>query len=467
MNRLSLTALSLIAVSSVAYVLTDPPVNLQPSSPGTQQIGNINVSGKILGGTLSATNSSTSAQAVIGNATATTGSTYGGLFKTSSSTGTGVRGVSTATTGGGNGGTFQSSSPTGAGVRGFSTAISGVNYGVYGKAVSAGGFAVFAEGNLHATGTISGNGSGLTGVNAATLGGFAENAFLKSIPVPLNLNGNQANPTIYATNSTANAQAVKGYSGGNYGTGVYGVASGGGGSTGVYGENSNESGIGVTGYASMSGFGVTGIGGYFTSAGASGQGLHAVNVSSSGTTYGVVGEVFSASGYGLYALGRTGASGTKSFRIDHPFDPENKYLLHYSAEGPDVLNVYTGNVRTDERGYATITLPAYFSEINKEPRYTLTVVDDSDDFVLAKVAKEIAENRFVVRTSKALVKVSWRVEAIRNDRWMREHGAPVEEEKVGVERGTYQHPDLYGMPASRGVSYRPERPKDPTPRQAR
>ena len=34
-------------------------------------------------------------------------------------------------------------------------------------------------------------------------------------------------------------------------------------------------------------------------------------------------------------------SGVKAFRIDHPLDPENKYLLHYCAEGPEPLNVYT------------------------------------------------------------------------------------------------------------------------------
>lgn len=54
---------------------------------------------------------------------------------------------------------------------------------------------------------------------------------------------------------------------------------------------------------------------------------------------GVYGISTSSGGYGLYAVGNTGASGTK-FRIDHPADPENKYLLHYSTESPQPQNFF-------------------------------------------------------------------------------------------------------------------------------
>jgi hypothetical protein len=49
-------------------------------------------------------------------------------------------------------------------------------------------------------------------------------------------------------------------------------------------------------------------------------------------------------------------------------------------------------------------------------------------------------------------KVSWRVDAVRNDRWVRAHGMPTEIEKIDHERGTYQHPELYGQPAEKGLS---------------
>ena len=60
-------------------------------------------------------------------------------------------------------------------------------------------------------------------------------------------------------------------------------------------------------------------------------------------------------------------------------------------------------------------------------------------------------------------KVSWRVEAIRNDKWVQQRRAPVEIEKQGPERGTYQHPELYGQPAERGINFpaAPERPSPP------
>ncbi len=51
-------------------------------------------------------------------------------------------------------------------------------------------------------------------------------------------------------------------------------------------------------------------------------------------------------------------------------------------------------------------------------------------------------------------KVSWRVEARRNDLRLRSHGAPIEREKTGPERGKYQHPEYYGLPPERGIDYR-------------
>ena len=100
--------------------------------------------------------------------------------------------------------------------------------------------------------------------------------------------------------------------------------------------------------------------------------------------YGVRGQASTSTmGYGVYALGDSGASGLKSFRIDHPFDPENRYLLHYSSESPFPQNFYNGNVVTDHQGYAWVPLPDYFAAINTNFKYQLTVVDNSVDFVMA------------------------------------------------------------------------------------
>ena len=54
------------------------------------------------------------------------------------------------------------------------------------------------------------------------------------------------------------------------------------------------------------------------------------------------------------------SKGAGAFRIDHPLEPETKYLQHSFVESPDMMNVYNGNVRTDRRGFATVRLPRYF-----------------------------------------------------------------------------------------------------------
>jgi len=172
----------------------------------------------------------------------------------------------------------------------------------------------------------------------------------------------------------------------------------------------------------------------------------------SGSCVGVVGIGLAANGFGVFSSGRTGATGTKSFVIDHPLDPENRYLMHYCSEGPDPLNVYSGTVRTDARGYANVALPSYYSSINRDARIQLTVVDeaDSSDFVQAKVIRKVSKNEFRLRTSLGNVEVFWRVEAVRDDRWVRRNGAEVEPAKPEGYRGTYLQPELYGKPATYG-----------------
>lgn len=78
--------------------------------------------------------------------------------------------------------------------------------------------------------------------------------------------------------------------------------------------------------------------------------------------------------YGVYAVGDSGASGVKTFNIDHPLDPDNKTLRHFSIESNEVLNLYRGTATFDNNGSTTITLPKYFNAINKDFSYQLTPV---------------------------------------------------------------------------------------------
>ncbi len=158
-------------------------VNLQATTPGTAQVGHLNITGTAKAGTFLSNNTSPTGQtfggdfrvssnegrAILGNASATSGPTFGGLFQSFSTQGRAVGGIAVATNGTNYGGFFTSNSIIGNGIFGQATAASGVNFGVKGKAVSPQGFGVFSEGNMSATGIISGDGSGLTNLNASNL----------------------------------------------------------------------------------------------------------------------------------------------------------------------------------------------------------------------------------------------------------------------------------------------------------
>jgi hypothetical protein len=145
----------------------------------------------------------------------------------------------------------------------------------------------------------------------------------------------------------------------------------------------------------------------------------------------------------------TVTSGTGMFKIDHPLDPENKYLHHAVVESPDMKTIYDGNVTTDARGEALVQLPGYFEAANRDFRYQLTVIGT---FAQATVASEIKENRFLIKTSEPNLKVSWQVTGIRQDAFANAHRIEVEEEKPSDERGYYLHAAEHGQPAERDIT---------------
>ena len=226
-------------------------------------------------------------------------------------------------------------------------------------------------------------------------------------------------------------------------------------SAGVRGINNGTGGLGIGVWGSHAG---TGYGVYGTAAG--GRGVYGAATSGRGvqgettTGVGVYGNATSG-GFAGFFVGDVTILGTLSksagtFKIDHPADPANKYLSHSFIESPDMMNIYNGNVTTNAKGEAVVTLPGYFSALNKDFRYQLTTVGS---FAQAMVAKEISENKFVVKTNKPNVKVSWQVTGIRHDAYADAHRVKVEEEKQGLERGAYLTPELFGQPAEKGIGY--------------
>ena len=156
----------------------------------------------------------------------------------------------------------------------------------------------------------------------------------------------------------------------------------------------------------------------------------------------------------IIALGDLTVSGTKNFRIDHPQDPENKYLNHFSIESNEVLNIYRGTVAFDQNGKAVVQLPDWFDAVNKNASYQLTPIGG---YAPIFIAEKIKDGRFVIAGGTQGMEVSWAVYAERNDPYLQQHpeARQVEELKSDREAGKYLRPDLYGKPAEQGILVAP------------
>ncbi len=216
---------------------------------------------------------------------------------------------------------------------------------------------------------------------------------------------------------------------------------------------------------SGTGYGVRAVGGYM------GAYLDANAPSYTGIIYGAYGYAHGTGGsgtrYGLYGYaigGTTNYSGyfngnvhvngvlsksSGTFKIDHPQDPENKYLIHSFVESPDMMNVYNGNITTDANGEAIVTLPSYFEAENIDFKYQLTVIGQ---FSQAIVWKKIENNQFVIKTDKPNVEVSWQVTGVRNDKFAQANPVIPETEKAPEDKGKYLNPELYGQSAADGIN---------------
>jgi len=128
---------------------------------------------------------------------------------------------------------------------------------------------------------------------------------------------------------------------------------------------------------------------------------------------------------------------SKSFKIDDPLDPANKFLYHNSVESPEMLNMYNGVVRLNSRGRAEVTLPAYFGALNEHFPYQLTSIGR---FAPVYIAREIKNNRFVIAGGHPGTRVSWQVTGVRKEPYARSHRIQPEEDKPESERGHYLHP---------------------------
>jgi hypothetical protein len=150
----------------------------------------------------------------------------------------------------------------------------------------------------------------------------------------------------------------------------------------------------------------------------------------SASGYGVYGS--STSNYAGYFNGKVRVTGVLEkpgggFKIDHPLDPDGKFLNHSFVESPDMKNLYDGVAVLDEAGAAWVDLPEWFEPLNRDFRYQLTALKAPAPNL--HVAEEIADNRFKIAGGRPGMKVSWQVTGTRQDTWANAHRIEVEERK--------------------------------------
>ena len=141
--------------------------------------------------------------------------------------------------------------------------------------------------------------------------------------------------------------------------------------------------------------------------------------------------------------------GGGSFKIDDPIDPAGKYLSHSFVESPDMMNIYNGIVTLDGYGSAVVTMPEWFSALNRDFRYTLTAIGSPAPKLF--IADELHENCFRIAGGKKGQRVSWQITGIRQDAYANAHRIPTEEAKPESEQGHYLHPELFGAGAEKAV----------------
>ena len=330
----------------------------------------------------------------------------------------------------------------------------------------------FPDGTVQTTSAV---GSLFTVAHDATLIGNGTVGSPLGVAVPLVLTGSSLDAIMRASNTGQFGTGVIG-KGGPDGIGVLAFggstdspfqagpglfAVGGGSDTGTGGQgvaafggeaNMETGGVGVEVLGGGSRFSTGGRGVFATGGNGSGVGKSGgvgieatAGIGINGATPGMAG-IFN----GNVQVTGTLSKGGGSFKIDHPLDPETKYLYHSFVESPDMMNIYNGNITTNENGEATVTLPDYFGALNRAFRYQLTVIGQ---FAQAIVAEKIKDNRFIIKTNAPNVEVSWQITGIRQDAFANKNRIPVEEAKPEVERGYYLHPEAFNQPEEKSINW--------------
>ncbi len=220
------------------------------------------------------------------------------------------------------------------------------------------------------------------------------------------------------------------------------------------------------------GIGVAPDGNYRLSVLSNNFGIKSITSTTGTYSYGVFGQAGGATtmNAGIYGY-TTASSGTRwagffngdvrvtgtinptkvDVKIDHPIDPENKYLSHSGVISDQMTSVYNGNVVLDGSGSAKVQLPEWFEAMNTDFKYQLTAIGAPGPNLY--IAREISGNSFEISGGVANLKVSWMVTAVRNDNFARSNPVKIESNKKSDEVGYYLHPESFGLSEEKGMDY--------------
>ena len=162
--------------------------------------------------------------------------------------------------------------------------------------------------------------------------------------------------------------------------------------------------------------------------------------------------------WAIWAQGDVNVTGdlttsTATYKIDHPLDPENKYLSHASVESSDMMNIYNGNTELNYAGEAEIELPDWLEALNSNFRYQLTAIGAPGPNLY--IAQEVNGNTFRVAGGEPGMKVSWQITGIRKDAYAVANRVKVEEYKAAKDIGKYINPEAFGIPKSQQINNEP------------
>jgi hypothetical protein len=139
------------------------------------------------------------------------------------------------------------------------------------------------------------------------------------------------------------------------------------------------------------------------------------------------------------------------FEIDHPVDPDNRYLRHAYVGSPEMKTVYDGTATLDAAGEAVVLLPDWLEALNRDFRYQLTPIGAPAPGLY--IAEPLQDSRFRIAGGEAGTVVSWMVTGVRRDAAAERSPIVVEEEKRPADRGRYVSPEAHGAPRSLGIGH--------------